>query len=133
MINKFSFYTWILLICWAFLISLTVEIPNRLEGLLFPVAENFEISNSVPYDNGIRFFGTFDKIRNCDFETITAYNSNRTSSTRILVRFDDPSTIRPPGSENYGPWYTPTENLENLELYVYHRCHPFWLTKTRLK
>ncbi|WP_424984330.1 hypothetical protein [Microbulbifer sp. S227A] len=100
-----------------------------LESRLFPVVRDTRISQPHESSDGISFFVAFRKVRQCEFMALVWYEN----ATRLVVDFepdaDQSPRTRPTGEQYTGPWLVRgLQSLERSQAYVYHRCHPLWIT-----
>ena len=130
--NKFSY---ILVALWTFMILLT-NLFGSIEGRLYPVVTDFNyyaISNSGSTNY---IFGSFEKKRDCTFESIRWYIEDSDGRrARIGVTFDI-ENIRASGINYFGPWgtiATLNQLMKQSVVYADHSCHPFWYTTTRIR
>jgi hypothetical protein len=109
-------------------------LAGRVEGQLFPVATDVRITATERTGTTwTRFWGGFDKVRDCDFVRIDWALQIGENYAVADFRFDEGPKIRYEGGEDFGPWAVQlsTEQLqERGYAVVFHRCHPFWLTET---
>lgn len=81
----------------------------------------------------------FNKVRDCQYLGLAWYRGTKVTSFErvpvVLVRKpgDTSSPNRPVGIQRAGPWIvslSPEELRQNSFAELFHRCHPFWTTKT---
>lgn len=113
--------------CWA--LTFTVVVVSWLtfkefEPQILPVIEDFEVTRAIEQPDGtVHIYGSFRKIRQCQYEGIVAYSG----PTFVRVRFMDnagryyPNVTRLPRSQNFGPWKLEPKTAQ-LELYITHQC-----------
>jgi hypothetical protein len=101
-----------------------------LETRFFPVVRDTEIEHAERVEGGVSFFVGFTKVRQCEFLGLAWYVGN----VRVPVNFE-PSAVnspssRPTGGQYAGPWLVVTQDasVRGNVAYVYHRCHPLWVT-----
>lgn len=137
MINKSMI---VLFLIWLSL-AIGSNLIGRIEGELFPVVVDFNyhtIEKNSRHDlaEGSNIFGSFKKLRNCNFERIKWYLVDGSGyRVRITINFND-EQIRMSGLHYFGPWSTnaTTSHLDTLSrVYIEHNCHPIWKTVTRVK
>ncbi len=104
------------------------------EGLIFPVVDRATITSTQAVDlTATRIHGRSYKRRNCTFVRLEWYVGNRDANVLVDVVFEEGSHLRPSGEMAFGPWLlhlTPRQMADTSFAVVYHRCHPFWLTRT---
>lgn len=115
-------------------VALTVSFGGKIEGRYFPVVTDAIIIQTEPDgDTWTRFWGSFVKRRDCDFDGI-AWRLHIGENTAIAdFRFDEGVILRSPGGEPFGPWLVQlsTEQLmTRASATVFHRCHWLWRTET---
>lgn len=109
---------------------------GRLEGNIWPVVRNTEITYVT--DDGLTstFGGTTRKVRDCNFSGIKWFagkhdGSNR-SDAQLLIQERD--KLRPAAPFEFGPWSVRMEEKElrdNSFSEAYHNCHWLFPTVTR--
>lgn len=107
---------------------------GQIEGRFFPVVKNATISRVV--DDGVisRFYGDFEKARDCTFDRLELYwHDGNGNEVRVPVAFKDGPIIRRKGLQPFGPWEVAlprSELIGNSEIKVFHVCHSLWKTET---
>lgn len=132
---KHETWTKLLVVMWLILILVYFDLLPSAEGSLFKVIDNFSISKIQTLDNGILVYGNFDKIRNCEFNELRAFLTNKNGFTEELeTSLQDAGTVREVGNHDFGPWFVQSSigDFKNVTLTATHTCHPFWQTTTRL-
>lgn len=106
-----------------------------IEGAAFPVVDTVQISRTEPVEeNSTRIWGSFNRLRDCDFVTVDFFLGNTTRSARAALEFEEGSKVRGDGYADFGPWVVQLteKQLEgNSYAVATHRCHPFWETLTQ--
>lgn len=115
----------------------------RHEGDWFPVTSPAEIVSiqAVSGGNASLIYVVFEKYRDCEFIGLS-WSEIRSDGVLARARIDfrpdgvrdDTDVNRVRGRQSAGPWLIslPPELLVSHSFAVAsHRCHPFWLTKTR--
>jgi hypothetical protein len=111
------------------------------ETHFFPVVGKLTIEKIVPTEDGqSEVYAIFEKKRNCEYIGIAWYRGNRDIGpfervALVLMRADgdDSSPNRPVGFQRSGPRKVsvPTDEiLNNSFVELFHKCHPFWTTRT---
>lgn len=117
-------FTHILLILWV-LLFVNSSALEKIEGAIFPVVKNPVITSIQPVHEGVLFAGTFDKIRQCDFVSMSLIIKNRITGTTAHTEINYPiAQIREPGPQKFENWkskVTPNQ-LVNSDLYMVHHC-----------
>jgi len=120
-----------------------------IEGRYWPVVTEVTIGKRDPVgDTRTRIWGSFLKIRDCDYIDIQFYLGSPQNAARVDRILEEGSKKRPAGYEDFGPWLVQldSEQFEGRSFsVVYHRCyfarieigetvisipHP-WITETR--
>ena len=109
----------------------------EVEGNFFPVTIGTHISSvekHPEWDGWTIVEGRTNKIRNCDFTSISWYlGTERGARSKAQIRFLESTKDRPAEPFQWGPWavqLTPSQLFENSSAVVIHDCHPGWFTKT---
>lgn len=130
--NKSSF---IIITIWVFIVVFT-NLFGSIEGKFYPVVTDFTY---YPISNGGHLnyvFGSFEKLRNCDFEKLRWYIEDSDGRrVRIAVTFDSVN-VRHSGRHHFGPWASIAslnQLMNQSVIYSDHSCHPLWYTTTRLR
>lgn len=128
-------WTLILIASWFSLINIGNDTVPKTLGVLMPVVDNFTITRVEPVLNGVHIYGSFDKIRNCAFESVDAALVSDQGRSHVSLDFKDAEQLRTIGSHTYGPWFMrmSPKQLNSLELAVDHRCFMGLTVKTYLK
>lgn len=118
-------WTVTLLSAWSILIMAGQDITGTIDGTLFPVVKNFEISAIELVPNGIEILGEFDKVRNCEYLHLDAYIADGTVTSKIAIDFRDQETVRLPGDHTFGPWFLKInpDQLQTVDIYAHHNCY----------
>lgn len=108
---------------------------GRLEGRLKPVVRDVELLSAGQTSDAYVTHWKFFKDNECDFIDLTFYEGKRDGVFSLIVSDISPGredTSRPPGENLAGPWYHYTLTPPtNWFADVRHRCHPFWITRTK--
>ena len=128
-------WTLFLITSWFTLFNIGNDTVPKTLGTVMPVVENFTITRVEPVSNGVQIYGTFEKIRNCEFESIDAALVSTNGRSAVSVEFRDAEQLRLVGSHTYGPWFMrmSPKQLNSLEIAVDHRCVMGLRVKTYLK
>ena len=114
-----------------------VAFAPYIEGRLLPVVEDAEITRTKAISSTeTMIFGEAKKLRNCKFKDIDFRFKDRPNSPGVFVRWEfiEGTKDRSGGWFDFGPWklwLKAGDILNKTESYVYHECHPLWLTKTK--
>lgn len=129
-----SKYTAFLLLCWTIVFANGYNFLGGMEGYFNPVVKDFQIEQTSADPTSIVFYGTFDKVRDCNFVSMYGSIEKDNHYTHIPVIFEDTTRIRTPGKQEFGPWRVKitTEHFDGLQLYAIHHCHSGYLTKTKI-
>lgn len=107
-----------------------------IEGRFFPVTGRMVIEQVQPEgEYRTRIWGEIEKRRDCSFERIEFHLGTPGHSSIVDLDFEEASRVRSAGLFGFGPWllHLSREQLYSRAFaYVYHRCHPLWLTRTTL-
>lgn len=111
-----------------------------LETRLFPVVGKLAILRIEALPDGrLAVYAAFRKLRACDYIGIAWYRGVQAGSfERVPIallreRGDVSSPNRPVGFQTSGPWQVaipPDQIRNNSFVELFHRCHPFWVTRT---
>lgn len=109
------------MVCFAF-----IPLGPKLEPLLLPVVEDFQITEAGRTDGEVFIDVTFEKVRPCEFLGLTFYNG----PDRVAVNFAPDSgrfpATRPTGAQA-DRWSLETDApLGDIRLVTQHRCHFMW-------
>jgi hypothetical protein len=107
------------------------SVGPSIEAKMFAVVRDVELVNEEQNRSGTSFYVQFRKVRRCEFVALVWYQG----AVRLLVDFEphseDVPRTRPPGEQFSGPWFVRgLKGLDQSRAYVYHRCHPLWMTIT---
>lgn len=121
----------------AMVVSIFGVYGGKVEGRIAPVVVDAEITRMEAVgETATRFWGSFEKARDCQFDSIAFYLGAEGDGPRADFVFEEAAETRAPGAENFGPWLvqlTPDQLRNRSFAIVYHRCHPLWLTETRFQ
>lgn len=122
--------------------TLALLIPTmtiHIEKVFFPVVKDFTITEMKRTEHVIAISGYMRKIRDCRFAGVTAEGQSALGVTELPLLFKDnersQASTRPAGVQGWGPWYIEVpinKELEVIELQAVHRCHPMWVSQTKL-
>lgn len=147
MSRRQSSYFWLVKIFSTIIIILSVIYAifswgTELETRFAPVVGKLEIlSIGAGPDGKTRVKVAFRKLRDCEYFGIVWLKKNVAGAFEpVAVELlrapgDIGSPNRPLGRHIAGPWLvslSPDEILKVSYVNVYHRCHPFWLTRTQI-
>lgn len=136
MIKKPSQYALFLIFAWLTIIF-TSDAIGKIEGFLFPVVSKleYEVMNQDESESHAALKGQFEKYRNCSFNRIKwMLKDEEDLSVEVEVSFDKQVVIRKQGKQIFYNWkvYNYGVSLKNSDIYVYHNCHPLWVTITKM-
>ena len=111
------------------------------ETAFWPVVTKITVDKIEPGPGGTTMVWVhFTKMRNCDYVGVAWYLGDRkTDFTRITIDANPPGGIpaptptRPVGLQSAGPWrvWVAPEFFQSTSFgEVFHRCHPFWTTRS---
>lgn len=120
---------WLMVFVTMMLTPMLFAIGPKLETHFFPVVNETRIENLTKTERGVEFYVRFDKTRQCEFLGIAWYQG----PLRIGVAIEPDSNLfpktRPEGDQFAGPWLVSNvDSLEGTKAFVYHNCHPLWIT-----
>lgn len=104
---------------------------GKIEGMVSPVVVGAHIVGAQ-YVNAtttrVRVYA--QKRRECSFDSVSWESE---AGVRADITFEEGLRERSMGLLELGPWLLQMSKvqLETSEAWVFHRCHPFWLTRTR--
>ena len=111
-----------------------------LENRYFPVVSKLKIADlRADSDGNAIIMAEFTKVRNCEYLGVAWYRGSRNQGFErvpvILQRRagDRSNPNRPLGTQRSGPWLVGMPVVEidgNSFAELFHRCHPFWISKT---
>ena len=106
--------------------------PGRVEGVLFPVLK-LENLTGVPDKNVVVITADLNKYRACTYDSLVW----RVKGNRIQAVVPDRENVYYEAGDKKKPWgpflaYMKIDSLSDLEIIVYHNCHGFWLTRTKI-
>lgn len=110
---------------------------GRIEGYLWPVVADVRIDLlSGPGEAVSRVVASLRKVRDCPLQEIHWHRVTAASSEVVLVVYGTGADV-PPGPTVFrlGPAEIPIPSDEIIDHSfgeALHRCHRFWLTRTRL-
>lgn len=115
----------------------------EIEAKFFPVVTDFSVDSATLWTpSEMVVSGVLDKKRAyCEYKSIVAYLQRKDSPIKEVVRVDFLGTrngsvrLLVKGLQTGGPWKVLSPNGfddTSLEVTVYHRCHPFYLSRTHL-
>lgn len=108
-----------------------VLLAKELEHRFAPVVTNTIITQSIPTDDGLLIWGTFDKDRDCRFVEAVAQVGAVSLDLEYLDASKKRAATRPTGPQTFGPWRL-TPGLYPIKITVRHACHSLWTTTTTL-
>lgn len=132
-----AFVTAVVSLCASYLFFV---IGPLAESKYFPVVSKLQMLEIKPIDADRSYVtAEFTKKRDCEYIGVAWY---RLMPNGVLERVpmvvrrragDDSSPNRPIGTTVAGPWEVgmPHNQIKGLSVVeVFHRCHPFWTTRT---
>jgi hypothetical protein len=120
---------------------LVYSVGPLIETRLFPVVGKLQILTMTDDPQGNTVVDVaFDKRRDCEYVGLAWFRGRHDSELgfmRVAVvtraASDTSNPNRPTGRQQAGPWtiaVPPAEIASNSFAVLYHRCHPFWITRT---
>ncbi len=110
------------------------SIAGVLEGAILPVLARMELSEIVEIDEThVQVQGRSRRLRSCAVDRIEWYLGAPRARALVDVIFVDGSGIA--AEDIFGPFVLPmndTQLRNRSHAVIFHRCHRFWLTQTRL-
>lgn len=130
-----SRYSIALLLSWIILLSLGLNIPQKMEGMIYPVVTSFELTKVTKISDGVKIWGSFDKNRSCSFEKIYGVLEENGIKSTVDVDFMDNRRTRQIGEQIFGPWKIELtgNEIKNVKIYTVHECHPLYDTITLIE
>lgn len=101
-----------------------------IEGSLMPVTSQIEIVDYDERDDGIYFRFVYEKNRLCEITGVGMYADGQ--EIGFDPTGDQPLNTLGSGRQVSRLWHVERKNLEGAQIWFYHRCHPFWITATRV-
>lgn len=102
----------------------------------FPVVEPLVVTKQELKGDQMVISGWLYKRRNCERIAVLAYVkfTDKPNTSLTLDFYDNTMQVsRPEGVSEWGPWVMVLPaGAKQVELYSSHRCHPFWVTQTKL-
>ena len=122
-----------------FIIALSlVHIGERIEGMIFPVVIEVELTGFTPdSDNPAQTIITAAGVKvrgECDYRRIEWFLGTAATNAEVFSVFRDPPEIRTEGKHT---WESLIVNLPESLIkqssfgIAVHRCHPLWETRTK--
>ncbi len=110
-----------------------------IETAFFPVVRDSEVSVISSSTEKTVVGVIASKARNCSLENIGVMVKRDGQLVPGIVKFEDPETgnltektiSRPSGTRSFSVLHL-YPGGEFVSVYVFHRCHPFWQTKSTL-
>lgn len=118
----------------VFLLAVTLQIPQRVEGALWPVIVGTDITKTHEAGDETLFYGRATQVRSCGFDRMEWFLDDGHNFSRVDVTMLETGKIRRPGGFAFGPWsvrLSRADLRQRTYAIVYHRCHPLWLTATK--
>jgi len=91
----------------------------------YPVVGKFVVEKQTRLIDGVLVEGYMDKIRPCDFVSVSARDSDGNVDAVQFRDLHRPDT-RPLGPQHWGPWLVQADPGEAVTFMVVHRCHALW-------
>ena len=107
------------------------SVGPEIEARFFPVVENVQVESVTRVEEGVTFYVSFRKARQCEFLGVTWY----LGAERVGIEFEPGHNLypksRPVGDQYAGPWLVRNvTSLEGTRASTVHSCHPLWETVT---
>ncbi|MEP2641709.1 hypothetical protein [Roseobacter sp.] len=119
----------LLALCMA-LAPVVLTVGPYLENRFFPVLRGPQILIEEAGSNGVSFFVRLHKLRPCTFEGVVWYADDVQMPVDIAPSTGD-ARSRPLDGPYAGLWLVRgVQTTTGSRAYVYHRCHPLWVTIT---
>lgn len=127
----------------VFAVAFSGPVLGEIEGRVFPVVRDFRVTHIDAEPVSVRMAGTINKVRGCEYISLTAYIGRQYSLMTLRERLDivfhdqpaDLSDTRLPGLQAWGIWEVIRPAFVNgpdVWIEVRHRCHALWETVTPL-
>jgi len=101
-----------------------------IEGALFPVTSKITVGEAVAHDGSMLFRFSYEKYRTCEIVGVEATINGKPVD---FGRADDtPPGTRIPGDQTSRVWRLGSPSLDGLAVFFIHRCHPYWITITKV-
>ena len=107
---------------------------NGLEQAFFPVNKDWTVASIEVEGRDVIVSGRMRKARPCEY--IAPVRARTTDGVHLSVTSTSPTSgqswspsVRP---QQFGPWRVHGGAGSHVEIYQVHRCHPLWLTFSRL-
>lgn len=118
----------------AFFAMTALPVIDRYEARVFPVVEDFRITQWRNVAGGVLISGEMRKLRDCRFVELVFYAGDatdpQTPREMLFVEFLDGApagtATREPGRQPWGPWFVrapKTAAGPDVFMRVTHRCH----------
>lgn len=130
-----SLLTWCIVLFGAVTIGFVLR---ETDGRIYPVIQDFRVSEVANHDSGVTISGTMDKRRECYFRELVAYARYDDDEYPVAVplEFDAaPVVSRSAIAQSWGPWVIELgEDYRDAEvsLYTRHSCHSLWDTSSQI-
>lgn len=106
-----------------------------------PVIRDFKINHTIQTENTLQIYGTFQKLKNCKFDSLFITTPIDTELSRKLIfeftdvankPFENQAT-RQKGLQHYGPWTIQIDpKVTTINMRTLHRCNFGLYTSTYL-
>lgn len=105
------------------------SVGPEIETRFFPVVENVQVENVTKVEEGVAFYVSFRKIRQCEFVGVAWYMGPERVGVEFAPGHNLYPKTRPVGDQYAGPWMVRNiQSLEETRAFSVHRCHPLWET-----
>ena len=121
-----TLWTKTLLSAWLFLIATSLQVPQVLEGHLFPVA-SIQIEKESDYYTNTRVTGYLNKYRDCKLVSLIGTSEEN----QIDIKSRKEETVSFPVGINKIDWVVPAV-IDKLHVTATYSCHPLWNTVVAL-
>ena len=107
-------------------------VMSYIEGDWWPVTSKVTFIESKSTDEGFVTRFTYTKNRTCELAGVVMRRGGADVEFSPIFKSSQVAQTRLPGEQVSRLWIAAIPNLDGTELLFVHRCHPFWVTVTRV-
>lgn len=107
-------------------------IMSYVEGDWWPVTSKVEFIDTKAVDEGTITRFSYVKNRTCELAGVVMKRGGMEVEFSPVFKSSQVAQTRLPGKNVSRLWLAAVPNFDGVELTFLHRCHPFWITVTRV-